>query len=136
MTTHEGCDASGALSSKATSLAALVAAAGLLGCDGSGVAAPDADPDAVQRGARLLAQYHCGSCHTIPGVASARGRVAVTLASFGRRSYIAGHIPNSPDALVRWIVDPASVVPLTTMPSMGASAADARDMAAYLGSLR
>jgi len=88
------------------------------------------------RGERLLAQYHCGSCHTIPGVASARGQVAVTLDSFGRRSYIAGRVPNTPQHVADWIVAPSSLVPQTTMPSMGVSAADAKDMAAYLGRLR
>ena len=85
-----------------------------------------------ERGRLLLAQYQCGSCHTIPDVQAARGRIGPTLAAFGRRSYIAGQVPNGPDALVRWIVAPAAVVPGTTMPAMGVSPDDARDMAAYL----
>jgi len=114
-------------------LAFASAAACLGGCE----AAPEAPAGAdVRRGERLLAQYHCGSCHTIPGVASARGQVAVTLESFGRRSYIAGRVPNMPQHLADWIVEPTSLVPQTTMPSMGVSAADAKDMAAYLGNLR
>jgi cytochrome c2 len=92
--------------------------------------------DAAQRGRRLLAQYQCGSCHSIPGVDGARGRVAVPLAGFGARSYIAGRLPNADDTLVRWIVDPAALVPGTLMPSMGVSEDDARDMAAYLRTLR
>jgi len=84
----------------------------------------------------LLAQYHCGSCHTIPGVDAARGQVAVTLESFGRRSYIAGRVPNDSEHLARWIVEPQSVVPGTLMPDMGVSHLDARDMAAFLGALR
>lgn len=59
-----------------------------------------------------------------------------SLAAFGKRSYIAGHIPNRPDALARWIMQPAALVPDTLMPSMGVSLGDARDMAAYLGSLQ
>ena len=104
------------------------------GCDQP----PARDPDVgdVKRGGQLLTQYHCGSCHTIPGVTAARGQVAVTLASFGRRSYIAGRVPNTHEQLTRWIMDPASLVPQATMPSMGVSAADARDMAAYLGELQ
>jgi cytochrome c len=85
-----------------------------------------------ERGRLLLAQYQCGSCHTIPDVQAARGRTGPTLAAFGRRSYIAGQVPNGPDALVRWIVAPAAVVPGTLMPAMGVSPDDARDMAAYL----
>jgi cytochrome c len=67
----------------------------------------------------------------------ARGcRTAVSLAGFGRHSYIAGRLPNEPRLLERWLIDPAALVPGTAMPAMGVSAADARDMAAYLRSLR
>jgi cytochrome c1 len=90
----------------------------------------------AERGRLLLAQYQCGSCHTIPQVAGARGTSGPLLVAFGRRSYIAGHVPNRPEALVRWIVNPAAVVPGTTMPSMGVSERDARDMAAFLHTLR
>lgn len=106
----------------------------LAGCseDGhSAVAAGDA-----ARGRDLLAQYHCGSCHTIPGVAASRGSVAVSLEGFGRRSYIAGRVPNEPARLAHWIADPASLVPGTLMPDMGVSIEHARDIAAYLGQLR
>jgi cytochrome c len=77
-------------------------------------------------GARLIEQYHCGSCHAIPEIPE----------QFGRRSYIAGSIPNFPDALTRWIVDPAAMKPGTTMPAMGVSEPEARHMAAYLATLR
>lgn len=93
-------------------------------------------PQRIERGQRLLAQYQCGSCHAIPGVAASRGMTGPNLEAFGRRSYIAGQIPNRPDTLARWIVQPQSLVPGTPMPSMGASAEDARAMAAYLHSLQ
>ncbi|MET0264917.1 MAG: c-type cytochrome [Duganella sp.] len=91
--------------------------------------------DAV-RGKQLLAQYHCGSCHAIPEVPVARGVVGPTLDGYGRRSYIAGHIPNAPETLARFIVDPAALKPGTSMPAMGVSLAEARDMAAYLTALQ
>jgi cytochrome c2 len=72
----------------------------------------------------------------IPDVPAARGRIAASLAGFGRRSYIAGRLPNEPQLLERWLMDPAALVPGTAMPSMGVSLADARDLAAYLRSLR
>lgn len=115
---------------------ALLLAGVLAGCGVREAALPTADAASVQRGRLLLAQYQCGSCHTIPGVAASRGTIAVPLQGFGLRSYIAGEVPNGPQALQRWIVDPAALVPGTTMPSMGVSEADARDMAAYLHSLR
>jgi cytochrome c len=94
-----------------------------------------AEADA-ERGRRLIAQYQCGSCHTIPGVPSAGGKLAPSLKSFGLRSYIAGRVANRPELLARWIVQPQSLVPGTAMPTMGVAPADARDMAAYLLELR
>ena len=115
-------------------------AAALSGVGQHGVAAstavapaPRGDPE---RGRKLLAQYQCGSCHTIPGVSSAGGRQAPSLQSFGLRSYIAGRVVNRPELLERWISQPQALVPGTAMPSMGVSADHARHMAAYLLELR
>ena len=116
--------------------AALAAALLLSGCGASErPSAPPVGAD-MERGRLLLARYQCGSCHAIPGVPASRGQVAQPLESFGKRSYIAGRLANSPDALARWIAAPQAMVPGTPMPSMGASPADARDMAAYLMSLQ
>lgn len=118
----------------AIALAVLVATT----CEASSQAVPiptKATGD-VLRGQRLLAQYQCGSCHAIPGVPIARGVAGPSLEQFGRRAYIAGHIPNRADKLTHWLIDPRSLVPTTTMPNMGVSPDDARDMAAYLQSLR
>lgn len=113
--------------------------AGVAGCaDGrraegaAGAAQQAADP---ARGQRLLAQYQCGSCHAIPGVPASRGLQGPSLDAFGKRSYIAGRIPNVPETLAQWLVAPATFVPDTAMPSMGVSPADAQHMAAYLGQL-
>ncbi|WP_324815270.1 c-type cytochrome [Variovorax sp.] len=115
-----------------------LAGAWLLGstAPAAGQGANEPDRAAVQRGRTLLAQYQCGSCHAIPGVAGARGDSAGTLDAFGRRSYIAGRLANTPDRLAAWIVAPQSLVPGTAMPALGVSDADARDMAAYLMALR
>jgi len=90
----------------------------------------------AERGQRLLSHYQCGSCHAIPGVPAAVGSSGPTLAAFGRRSYIAGQIPNSGAALTRWLLDPQAVLPHARMPDMVSSEADARDMAAYLQAQR
>lgn len=99
-------------------------------------AASFAETGRAERGRQLLAQYQCGSCHTIPGVASAGGRTAASLKGFALRSYIAGRLVNRPDLLARWIEQPQALVPDTRMPSMGVSSDDARDMAAYLLELK
>lgn len=100
------------------------------------LAAENGAPGDPVRGQALIARYQCGSCHTVPGVPAARGTAAVTLERIGSRSYIAGRVANDPATLAAWIVDPAAIVPGTTMPAMGVSAADARDIAAYLMQLR
>jgi cytochrome c len=97
--------------------------------------AQPAEAQRVERGRALLAQYQCGSCHAIPGVASAGGEVAQPLKHWGRRSYIAGRLPNRADMLAQWIAAPQSLVPGTLMPSMGVAPTDAQAMAAYLLSL-
>jgi cytochrome c len=113
----------------------------LSGCDASsalirGPVGEIAIAGDAERGLRLLGQYRCGSCHAIPGVPASRGVTGPALVAFGKRSYIAGRVPNTAGALARWIVAPTALVPDTTMPSMGVSTSDARDMAAYLGTLR
>ena len=117
-------------------LASLLAGIGCSACDAGPAVRPAGTAAELKRGQRLLEQYQCGSCHAIPGVAAARGVQGPSLEAFGRRSYIAGQVPNGPDSLVRWIVAPQALVPGTLMPSMGVSPADARFMAAYLESLR
>jgi cytochrome c len=88
------------------------------------------------RGRELVQQYQCGTCHRIPGVNAANGAIAVTLESFGVRSYIAGHVPNTDENLARWLINPAAIVPGTLMSNMGVTPDDARDIAAYLRQLR
>jgi len=90
----------------------------------------------VARGERLVSQYQCGSCHRIPEVPASVGRVGPSLEGFGLRAYIAGEVPNGPQALQRWLQAPQSLVPDTPMPDMGVSPGDARDMAGFLLSLR
>ena len=87
-------------------------------------------------GKRLIVAYGCGACHLVPGVREARGLVGPPLLAWGRRGFIAGQLPNTPANLQRWVMDPRSVEPRTAMPDLGVSAADARDLAAYLFSLR
>ncbi|MET8310327.1 c-type cytochrome [Micromonospora sp. NPDC005173] len=96
---------------------------------------PESRNGRPDRGAELIAQHGCGSCHTIPGINRADGLVGPPLTRFGARSYIAGQLPNNADNLRRWIVDPQAVEPGTAMPNLGISAIDAQDIAAYLYTL-
>jgi cytochrome c2 len=88
------------------------------------------------RGRDVIRQFDCGSCHTIPGISGARGLVAPPLYWFSRRSFIAGEQPNTPENLVQWVRAPQSIEPGTAMPALGLSDQQARDVAAYLYTLR
>ena len=53
----------------------------------------------------------------------------------GRRSrqvYVGGVLPNLPDEMVAWLMDPPAVDPRTAMPNLGVTEPHARDIAAYL----
>jgi mono/diheme cytochrome c family protein len=96
---------------------------------------PLAVPDA-ERGRLALTQYACNACHRVPGVTGSDVHVGPPLAGIASRGLIAGAVPNTTDQIVRWIRDPQSIDPLTTMPDMQVNERDARDMAAYLATLR
>lgn len=83
-----------------------------------------------------MAHYQCTACHRVPGAAGGPGVAGPDLRAWGLRSYIAGRWPNNAAQLSAWIVDPPARLPGTPMPMLGVSAADARDIAAYLGTLR
>ncbi len=91
---------------------------------------------AASRGEQVIAAKNCGSCHTIPGLPGANGVVGPPLFFFSRRTMIAGELPNSPENLVRWVRSPRSVEPGTAMPNLGLTDQEARDVAAYLYTLR
>lgn len=88
------------------------------------------------QGRRLIESHGCGSCHTIPGIYTARGVVGPPLYFFSRRTMIAGELPNTPENLVRWLRNPAAVEPGTAMPQLGLDNQQAEDIAAYLYTLR
>jgi cytochrome c len=86
----------------------------------------------VQRGQVALQSWGCGSCHTIPGVAGANGKVGPDLKEAGLHSFIAGRLENTPENMILWIQKPQEISPGNGMPDTGVTANMARDMAAYL----
>jgi cytochrome c1 len=90
----------------------------------------------VSRAEDTFARYGCGGCHEIPGLSGASGKVGPSLDGFGGRTAVAGVLPNQPDSLALWIREPQKVKPGTGMPNQGVSDGEARDMAAYLYTLR
>jgi cytochrome c1 len=118
--------------------AALLAAALWLGGCGGRRPPPawgDFGGDA-ERGKLTIGRSACGSCHEIPGVPDAHGLAGPPLAHFASRTVVAGVLPNTPENLIRWVRDPQAVIPRNAMPSAGLSDAQARDVAAYLYTLR
>jgi cytochrome c1 len=91
--------------------------------------------DAI-RGQQAIVDYGCHSCHTIPGIAGADALVGPPLNDWADRHYIAGSLPNTTDNLLRWIMDPQEIEPGNAMPDMRVEDEAARDIAAYLYTLR
>jgi cytochrome c len=96
-------------------------------------AATGGDPS---RAPALIKLYGCAGCHTLPGASEPAGQVGPDLTQMARRVYVGGVLTNTPDNLVAYIVDPRSIDPKSAMPRTGISPDEARDVAAYLYSIR
>lgn len=96
-------------------------------------AAGPADP---ARGRIAVGQYGCAGCHAIPGFDGPEARVGPTLHGIGSRLMLGGVLPNSPENMAHWLRSPQSVSPPTAMPDLGVTERDARDMAAWLATLK
>jgi putative membrane protein len=137
-----GADLAGGLWVTRRLLRPRLAAAALLALVAAAAACGDARADAIvpggdaARGADVIRARDCGTCHRIPGIRGADGLVAAPLTLMARRMYIAGRVPNEPEAMVRWILSPQEIDPRTAMPDFGLTEQQARDVAAYLYTLR
>ena len=87
-------------------------------------------------GMAAIGRYGCGSCHDIPGIRSARGTVGPPLGRIAARTYLAGRLSNTPANMMQWIQHPQQVERGTAMPEMGVTDGDARDITAFLYTLR
>ncbi|MFN2633217.1 MAG: cytochrome c family protein [Thermoanaerobaculia bacterium] len=90
----------------------------------------------VERGKQLITQYGCNSCHVIPGIQGAKGMVGPPLDHIASRQIIAGKLPNTPQNMMQWLQNPQSIDPQNAMPNLGVKPDEARDMTAYLVSLK
>lgn len=112
----------------------LLGAVTLVGCDeprDKRVAV--GDPEA---GEVIVVRQACGYCHTIPDIPNSNGQVGPTLAHFASRRLVAGLLPNTPAGLVQWLRFPQAVLEDNAMPNMGLNDQQARDVAAYLYTLK
>ena len=114
---------------RVAALTACLAAAGLLGgCGGQ----PDPVKASAERGHDLIVQNGCATCHRIGGVERANGDVGPSLRNFQTNPRIAGRLPNNPNEVVRWLLNPQAIDPTTIMPNLGLTPGQARDIANYL----
>lgn len=90
----------------------------------------------VRAGATEITRDACGSCHEIPGIEEAVGRVGPSLRHFGSRRMIAGRLANTSANLERWLKSPQSISPGNAMPDQHLTDQQVRDVAAYLEHLK
>jgi putative membrane protein len=90
----------------------------------------------ITRGREQILAHGCSSCHTIPGVRGADGVVGPPLTHIASRPYLGGVLRNTPVNLQRWIANAPAVDPQTAMPNLKLNPDDARDISAYLYTLR
>jgi cytochrome c2 len=113
-----------------------------LGCAGSACSGRDValaesiTAGNVARGRHAFRARGCGSCHEIDGNRTTQGHAGPALNKFALQSYLPGGLANEPDSLVHWLRVPRHVVPSTAMPELGLGEQEARDVAAYLYTLR
>ena len=119
-------------SSGATLVCLLVLTVIMAGCNKTS----DRSLGDARRGPALMAHFGCGTCHSIPGVPGAIGQVGPPLDNIGARTILAGFLSNTPDNMVAWLEKPQSIVPGNAMPDMEIDDHDAKDITAYLLTLR
>lgn len=87
------------------------------------------DPKA---GLHAIYQYLCVTCHAIPGTVEGKPNVGPPLGSVASRRYLGGVLLNTPENMVRWLMNPQAIDPRSAMPNLHVREQDARDIAAYL----
>jgi cytochrome c1 len=90
----------------------------------------------VARGRTAIDKYGCGACHTIPGIGNATATVGPPLTNIAVRGFLGGHLVNTPENMRKWLQHPQQIDPKNAMPEMGITDQDARDISAYLYTLR
>jgi cytochrome c1 len=80
--------------------------------------------------------HDCHSCHVIPGIEGDQTTQGPGLEHWSKRKTIANEWPNTPQNLENWIQHSEQLRPATTMKLLNVSENDARDIAAYLYSLK
>lgn len=88
------------------------------------------------RGKQMITQYGCTSCHIISGIEGPKGMVGPPLDHIASRQIIAAKLPNTPQNMTAYIENPQMTDPQNAMPNLGVKPDEARDIAAYLYTLK
>ena len=84
----------------------------------------------------LLKTKACGSCHFIPGVKGAYGKVGPALKGLRDRARIVvGTVENNAENLKKWLKNPQSIKSETLMPNMGLTDEEIKIVIEYLNTL-
>ena len=90
----------------------------------------------ADHGKQLIDKYGCAACHVIPQIEGPKGMVGPPLEHIASRQIIGGKLTNTPQNMMAWLQNPQMVDPNNSMPNLGVTPADARDITAYLESLK
>ena len=108
----------------------------LAACDGPPDRTPTLGDASIAKGRQLVAAKGCVACHTFPDVKWPRGGLGPSLEGFGRQGLIAGRLPNQPGVLMQFVRNAPALVPGTAMPAIPMTDQEARDVTAYLLTLK
>ena len=108
----------------------------LVACDGPPDRTPTLGDANAAEGRRLVADKGCVACHTFPEVKWPRGGLGPSLKNFARQGLIAGRLPNQPGVLMQFVRNAPALVPDTAMPAILMTDQEARDVTAYLLTLK
>jgi len=98
--------------------------------------APEPTTDETRRGRHVFESGPCAMCHAIQGT-QAHGQFAPDLTHVASRPMLAaGRLPNNPQYLAAWIVNPQQFKPGVNMPATPLSSDDLRALVAYLQTLK
>ena len=108
----------------------------LVACDGPPDRTSTLGDANTKKGRQLVVSKGCVACHTFPDVKWPRGGLGPSLQNFGRQGLIAGRLPNQPGVLMQFVRNAPVLVPGTAMPTILMTDQEARDVTAYLLTLK
>lgn len=88
------------------------------------------------RGKAALDRYGCKACHLMALTSGPNGAVGPSLSDIAIRAHIDGKFANTPANMIAWLRFPQRLDPGCGMPDQALTEAEARDIAAYLYTLR